>query len=113
YRQAPDVILTTVLFKLPTVAQTMLRKGQLGQLQGRSFTDFTLKNTGVGEFAPFRAAAKVIGRQNLAKLTILKQQVLSGKIAVPDETVGTHPIGTVGSAAKIDPKSLGCTPGKY
>jgi hypothetical protein len=36
--------------------------------------------------------------------------VLSGKIKIPDETIGKPTIGTPDTAKKVDVKSLGCSP---
>jgi hypothetical protein len=46
----------------------------------------------------------------LSQLKKIESEVLSGKIKIPDETQGSPTIGTPDSAAKINVKSLGCTP---
>ena len=110
HTQAPKVVLTSVLYNLQGVAQDLIKMGKAGQIGDHFFKDYTYKNIGVGKLAPYYNLASAVSPEAKAGLAKITSEVLSGKIKIPDETVGKTTIGTPNSAAKIDVKSLGCTP---
>jgi basic membrane protein A len=110
HSQAPKVVLTSVLYNLQGVAQDLIKMGKAGQIGDHFFKDYTYKNIGVGKLAPFYNLASALSPEAKAGFAKITSEVLSGKIKIPDETVGKTTIGTPNSAAKINVKSLGCTP---
>jgi basic membrane protein A len=108
--QAPKVVLTSVLYNLQGVAQDLVMLGTQGKIGDHFFKDYTYKNIGVGKLAPFYNLASAVSPQAKAGLAKVTSEVLSGKIRIPDETIGKPTIGTPDTAKKIDVKSLGCTP---
>jgi basic membrane protein A len=110
HSQAPKVVLTSVLYNLQGVAEDLIGLGDKGKIGDHFTKDYTYKNIGVGKLAPFYNLASAVSPSAKAQLAAVTQKVLSGKIRIPDETLGSPTIGTENSAAKIDVKSLGCTP---
>jgi basic membrane protein A len=110
HSQAPKVVLTSVLYNLQGVAADLIKRGTQGKLGPHFFRDYTYKNIGVGKLAPYYGLASAVPASAQAGLAKIKADVLSGKIKIPDETVGSPAIGTPDSAKKIDVKSLGCHP---
>jgi basic membrane lipoprotein Med (substrate-binding protein (PBP1-ABC) superfamily) len=110
HSQAPKVVLTSVLYNLQGVAADLIKRGTQGKIGPHFFQDYTYKNIGVGKLAPYYGLASAVPASAQAGLAKIKADVLSGKIKIPDETVGSPAIGTPDSAKKIDVKSLGCHP---
>ena len=110
HSQAPKVVLTSVLYNLQGVAEDLIKLGKSGKIGNHFFKDYTYKNIGVGKLAPFYNLASAVSPAAKAGLAKVTSEVLSGKIRIPDETIGKTTIGTPNSAAKVNVKSLGCTP---
>jgi basic membrane protein A len=110
HNQAPKVVLTSVLYNLQGVAENLIMLGKQGKIGDHFYKDYTYKNIGVGKLAPFYNLASAVSPEAKAGLAKVTSEVLSGKIKIPDETTGKPTIGTPNTAAKIDVKSLGCTP---
>jgi basic membrane protein A len=110
HSQAPKVVLTSVLYNLQGVAEDLIKRGVAGQIGDHFSADYTYKNMGVGKLAPFYGLSSAVPNSALSQLKKIESEVLSGKIKIPDETQGSPTIGTPDSAAKINVKSLGCTP---
>jgi hypothetical protein len=104
------VVLTSVLYNLQGVAQDLIKLGKSGKIGDHFSKDYTYKNMGVGKLAPFYNLASAVSPEAKAGLAKITSEVLSGKIKIPDETLGKPTIGTPNTATKIDVKSLGCTP---
>jgi basic membrane protein A and related proteins len=104
----PKVVLTSVLYNLQGVAYDLIKRGVQGKLGPHFYYSYNLKNLRVGELAPYYNLGSVVSSAAKSKLTQIRANVLSGKIRVPDETQGSPTIGTLNSAAKISPKSIGC-----
>ncbi len=105
YKQAPDVILTSVLFDLQGLTTDLIRRGAKGLLTPGQYIPYPMKGLKRAGLAPFRAAAaKAVGPAGLKKLQQLRQSMISGKIRIPVTSV----IGVKGSGTKISPKSIGC-----
>jgi basic membrane lipoprotein Med (substrate-binding protein (PBP1-ABC) superfamily) len=105
--QAPDVVLTSVLYNLDGINEDIINKvrtGAIKKLGPHPQLVYTLKNLNVGTLTGFGKLDKVVPASAKAKLKQLKADMLSGKIKVPD----VLKIGKVGSAKKINVKSLGC-----
>jgi basic membrane protein A and related proteins len=110
HSQAPKVVLTSVLYNLQGVAEDLIKLGKSGGIGDHFFKDYTYKNIGVGKLAPYYNLASAVSPAAKAGLAKVTSEVLSGKIKIPDETIGNTTIGTPNSAAKVNVKSLGCTP---
>jgi basic membrane protein A and related proteins len=110
HSQAPKVVLTSVLYNLQGVAEDLIGLGVKGKIGSHFTKDYTYKNIGVGKLAPFYNLASAVPASAKAELNAVLQKVLSGKIKIPDETLGSPTIGAPNTAAKIDVKSLGCNP---
>jgi basic membrane protein A len=110
HAQAPKVVLTSVLYNLQGVAEDLIRLGSQGKIGSHFTMDYTYKSIGVGKLAPYYNLSSAVPASAKAALAAVTSKVLSGKIRIPDETLGSPTIGTMNSAAKIDVKSLGCTP---
>jgi basic membrane protein A len=104
----PNVVLTSVLYNLQGVAYDIIKRGVQNKLGNHFYRAYDLKNAKVGELAPFYNLSSDVPASVKKRLAGIKAKILAGKIKVPDETRGKPLIGTVGSAAKIDPKSIGC-----
>jgi basic membrane lipoprotein Med (substrate-binding protein (PBP1-ABC) superfamily) len=108
----PRVVLTSVLYNLQGVSYDIIKRGKNGQLGDHFFRSYTYRNLRVGELAPFYNLSKEVPAEAKKVLNDIRAKLRSGKIRIPDETIGTVTIGTPGSAKKIDVKTLGCTPVK-
>ena len=106
----PKVVLTSVLYNLQGAGYDLVRRLVKGQLPDHFYRSYNLKNAHVGELAPFYNLSSQVPASVKATLASVRQKVINGQIKVPDETQGSPTIGTVGSGAKIDVKSLGCKP---
>jgi basic membrane protein A len=105
YKQAPDVILTSVLYDLEGVTADLIARGSKGQLTPGQYIPYALKQLPTAGIAPFRGAAvAAIGSAGMTKLKQLRAEIISGKLRVPVTAV----IGVKGAGTKINPKSIGC-----
>ena len=110
HKQAPSVVLTTILWNVDDITYNVIKQHVNGTFPKHFYKSYNYQNIRVGEFTPFYALAKVVPATVRAKFNAIRQAVIAGKIKVPDETRGSPTIGKVGSADKIDVKSLGCKP---
>lgn len=115
HKQAPSVVLTSVLYNLQGVAFDLVRRAATNQLPQRWFHSYTYQNLKVGQLAPFYNLAGKVPASAKATLAAIDKKIISGAIKVPDETGGIDgkgklAIGKPGSADKIDVKALGCKP---
>lgn len=108
----PNVVLTSVLYNLQGVGYDLVRRLVKGQLPPHFYRSYNLINAQVGELAPFYNLSSQVPASVKATFASIRQKVINGQIKVPDETQGSPTIGTVGSGAKIDVKTLGCNPSK-
>ncbi len=105
YKQAPDVILTSVLYDLEGVTSDLIKLGAQGKLTPGEYIPYAMKQLPTAGLAPFRgAAAAAVGPAGIAKLKQMRANIISGKIRVPVTAV----IGVKGAGTKINPKSIGC-----
>jgi basic membrane protein A len=105
--QAPDVVLTSVLYNLDGINEDIIKKvftGAIKKLGPHPQLVYTLKNLNVGTLTGFGKLDNVVSDSAKAKLKQIKARILSGKIKVPD----VLKIGKVGAAKKINVKTLGC-----
>ncbi len=103
YQKAPKVVLTSAVYGLPEIAETMISDDLAGKLK-RSYV-FNGENDGdKWSLAPFRDHEDVIGKDNIAKLDDLSKKIKSGEVKVPNQ----YQIGKRGSGDKINPKDIGC-----
>jgi len=111
HKNAPKVILTSVLYGLPGEAVDLIKTGMHGQLTPHFFRDYNYKTfPGAAALAPYYNLGSVVTPAARKELALIESDFKSGKITIPDETIGTHTIGTAGSAAKINAATLGCKP---
>ena len=108
--QAPEVVITSVLFNLQGVGYDLIKRFVKKQLPPGFFKSYNFTNLGVGKLAPFYSLGNVVTPAARAQLTKIDKGILDGSIKVPDETVGKPTIGKAGDGAKVDVKSLGCKP---
>jgi len=106
----PNVVLTSVLYNLDGVGADLVKMAQQnkGNFGPHFFKTYGLADFAVGKLAPFYNLSSALSSSAQAKLSQIEQKVMSGQIKIPDAVTGSPTIGTVGSAAKIDPKSIGC-----
>lgn len=98
--QAPDVVLTSVLYNLQGVTKEMISKGVKGEIKPQHYP-FGL-DFGVGELAPFYDLESVVPADAQTKLDTLVSEIKDGSLKVPDTTV----LGKTGAGAKFDVASL-------
>jgi basic membrane protein A and related proteins len=110
HKQAPTVVLTSVLYNLQGVAKDLIRRAAKTGFKAHFYRSYNYKNLGVGRLAPFYNLKSAVSASAQKELTRIKRAVISGKIRIPDETTGHPTIGTPGSAKKINVRSLGCRP---
>lgn len=96
HEQAPDVVLTSVLYNLQGVNKEMVSKGVKGEIEPTNYT-FGL-DFGVGELAPFYDLDSVVPADAKTKLDTLVAEIKDGSLKVPDTTV----LGKTGAGAKYD-----------
>jgi basic membrane protein A and related proteins len=106
----PKVVLTSVLYNLGGVAESIIKSYVDKQITPHWNQQYDLANKQIGELAPNpNLAGSVVTPAMQAKLDALKAKIISGQIKVPDAVTGSPTIGTkVGSGMTIDPKSIGC-----
>jgi basic membrane protein A and related proteins len=110
HKQAPTVVLSSVLYNLQGVGYDMIKRFVKRQLPPRWFRSYNFANLGVGKLAPYYGLANVVTPAARAQLKKIDTGLRNGTIRVPDETVGKQTIGKEGTGAKIDVKALGCKP---
>jgi basic membrane protein A len=113
--QAPDVILTSVLYGIPRYAVELFNRhlnGELGQGPGADFIRFDLFD--IEKLAPLYEDEDKVPADVLAQVQEIEAKLNSGEIVIPDESIsdpnvaGGATIGAEGDAAKIDVASIGC-----
>lgn len=113
--QAPDVIITSVLYGLQKYAAELFTRdlnGELGKGPGATFIRFDLLDS--EHIAPFYEDEANLDPAVIAKVKEISDKVNSGAIKVPDESIpnpdvaGGATLGAEGDGSKIDPKSIGC-----
>lgn len=97
WEQAPDVVLTSVIYNLQGVSQEMIRLAASGELANQHY-EFDLKNDGVGKLAPFHELDSQVSDDIKSRLAEVEAQVISGEILVP----GPDVLGTTGAGSKLD-----------
>ena len=115
HKQAPSVVLTSVLYNLQGVAFDLIKRLATKQLPQRFFKSYTFANLGVGKLAPFYNLASAVPASAKAALAAIDKRIISGQIRIPDETrgidgKGKNAIGAPNSAAKVNVRSIGCKP---
>lgn len=115
HKQAPQVIITSVLYNLQGVAYDLIKRLATKTLPPRFFRSYTFANLGVGRLAPFYNLASRVPAAAKTQLAAIDKKIVSGAIKVPDETRGVNgrglnAIGAPNSAAKINVRSIGCRP---
>jgi basic membrane protein A len=101
---AKEVILTSVLFDLQTLAEDVYTKGLNGELEPGQMLPYAMADLPEGGVAPFYEDEDALGADGVAKVEEIKQKIIDGDIKVPT----TDEIGTVGKGTEIDPASVGC-----
>jgi basic membrane protein A len=102
--QAPDVVLTSVLYNLQGVTKEMVRRGVGDEITPENYT-FGL-DFGVGELAPFYGLESAVPEEARTKLQELVAAIKDGSVTVP----GTDVLGKKGSGSSIDPATLDAAP---
>ena len=108
--QAPEVVITSVLFNLQGVSYDLIKRFVKKQMPPGFFKSYNFTNLGVGKLAPFYSLGKVVTPAAKAQLAKIDKGIRDGSIKVPDETVGKPTIGKAGDGAKINVNTLGCKP---
>jgi basic membrane lipoprotein Med (substrate-binding protein (PBP1-ABC) superfamily) len=103
-QKAPDVILTSVLQNLQGINEDLVKRGVEGTIKPGEHFEYTLGNKDVGTLAPFGNLDSAVSAAQKAKLGAIEKKIRSGAIKVP----ANEALAKAKSAAKIDPKSLGC-----
>ncbi|MGD9695137.1 MAG: BMP family protein [Thermoleophilia bacterium] len=98
--QAPDVVLTSVLYNLDGVTKEMIRRAQAGEIEPTNYA-FGL-DFGVGTLAPFYGLEDVVPADAKTRLEEITRQIEDGTITVPD----TEALGVQGAGGKIDTATL-------
>jgi basic membrane protein A len=110
HKQAPTVVLTSVLYNLQGVARDLVRRAATTGFGAHFAHSYNFKNMGVGRLAPFYNLSSAVSPKAKAELKRVEAAVIAGQIRIPDETIGSPTIGTPGSAKKIKVATLGCKP---
>lgn len=105
HEQAPDVVLTSVLYNLQGVNKEMINKGINGEIEPTNYR-FGL-DFGVGELAPFYNLEDAVPAEAKEKTDTLVAEIKDGSLKVPDTTV----LGKEGAGAKYDLSKLTVTEG--
>jgi basic membrane protein A len=105
----PNVVLTSVLYNLDGVAEDIINTYVDGKMGDHWYKTYDLNNGNVGELAPYQNLSSAVSDEDQQILDTVTEAVKSGDIKVPDAVEGSPTIGKPGSAAKIDPESIGCT----
>jgi basic membrane protein A len=108
YDQAPDVILTSVLYNLDGIVADLIKKGAAGDIKSRSYQPYNYANLKVGELADFHGN-KAVTADVKKRYEEIRTKVADGSIAVPDEKGADAPLSVKGAGSKISPQSIGCS----
>lgn len=101
YEDAPDVVLTSVLYQLDSVGAEMIELAAKDKIEGKAYI-FGMEDD-VGVLAPVRGAAvKRVDPAALDQVDEIESMMKKGEIKLPDVDV----LGVANSADKIDPQSL-------
>jgi basic membrane protein A and related proteins len=103
--QAPDVVLTSVLYNLQGVNKEMINKGIKGEITPTNYR-FGL-DFGVGELAPFYNLEDQVPAEAKEKTDTLVAEIKDGSLKVPDTSV----LGKEGAGGKYDLSKLTVTGG--
>jgi basic membrane protein A and related proteins len=96
HEQAPDVVLTSVLYNLQGVNKEMIRRAVEGEIEPTNY-QFGL-DFGVGELAPFYELEAELPEGTVEQLEEVVAQIKDGTVVVPDTTV----LGKQGAGASFD-----------
>ena len=102
YEKAPEVILTSAVYGLPEIAETMIKDEMAGKLK-QMYVFNSEEDGDKWSLAPFRDHESVIGADNVAKLEELEKNIKSGELRVPNQ----FEIGKRESSEKFEPTELG------
>jgi len=103
----PKVVLASVLYNLNGIAEDIIKSYINHKITPHWYKEYNLANFGVGDLV-INPNLSVVTAADKQKLAAIKAKIVSGAIKVPDAVHGSPTIGTLGAAAKIDPKSIGC-----
>jgi basic membrane protein A len=103
YDQAPDVILTSVVYGFIPIFKDALKKAYDGELEPHEQVLYGLTD-GSGNLASFHEHEAFVGPENLQKLDEITQKVINGEIQIPQVDV----LGEIGSGGEVDLASIGC-----
>ncbi|HEY1854875.1 MAG TPA: BMP family ABC transporter substrate-binding protein [Solirubrobacterales bacterium] len=107
YEDAPDVVLTSVLYHLNLISKIMINHAIKGDLEARPYV-FSLNNGPYGELAPFRGkTGEAVDAADRKKIEGITKEIESGAIKVP----GVKVLGKVGAGEEVDPSSVGGSAG--
>lgn len=102
YQDAPQVVLTSVLYRLDRISRTMIETAVNGKLQAKSY-DFGLRELGVGDLAPFRGATgERMTQEARDRLAQVKKDLERGDLVLPELEV----LSTRNSGDEVDISSL-------
>ena len=108
YEQAPEVVLTSVLYNLNGITADLIERGARGEIVSQEYIPFNYANLQVGELADFHGRNDVVTDEIKATLTEIEEKLRSGEIVVPDEDGADAPLSIDGAGSTIDPASIGC-----
>jgi basic membrane protein A len=108
YDEAPNVILTSVLYNLDGIVADLIKKGAAGEIKPRSYQPYNYANLKVGELADFHGN-KSITADVKKRYEEIRAKVAEGSITVPDEKGADAPLSVKGAGSKISPQSIGCS----
>lgn len=103
FDEAPDIIITSVLYNFDLISKEMLTLAAKGELKAKSY-DFSLENGPYGELAePQGAPGKLISAENWARVQELQSSIRDGSLKIP----GALEIGQRDAANNYDLSLLG------
>jgi basic membrane protein A and related proteins len=97
---APKAILGSILYDLGGLVYQVTKLAHAGRLEGKVYTAGLAQ--GVGEFVYNDQLDNIVTPEVKAKVSRIKQQIISGTLRVPSTAV----LGKPGSSDNIDPHSL-------
>jgi len=101
--EAPELIVTSVLYNFDLISKTMLELAAKGKLEARSY-DFTLADGPYGELAePVGAAGELLSADAWSQLQDLQSAIAAGDVEIPN----AHVIGQRDAADSYDMSLLG------
>jgi len=103
FDEAPDIIITSVLYNFDLISKEMLTLAAQGKLEARSY-DFSLENGPYGELAePQGAPGELLSADAWAQVQELQDRIRNGSLKIPGALV----IGQQGAADDYDMSQLG------